>query len=128
MSRRVLIVEDATFVSEIIKSHLLQAEYDVIGVARDGLNAIELAELHQPDLIIMDLILPYKNGVEVAKHLTVKFPKLKIIAISSLIDEKMKILAIDAGCIDFIDKPFTKDALLNSVNNVLNDSEDQTVA
>lgn len=112
MSLDVLIVDDAGFIREILGKVVHEAGHHVIGEARTGDEAIEIARKALPDLILMDLVLPGMNGLEAIKQIKDFLPEIKIAACSSIQDEHFQKKAFDAGCFIYISKPFKKEELL----------------
>lgn len=111
MGFKLVIVDDAAFIREAIKSLLAGSEIQCVGEAADGEEALRVIERCQPDVVILDLILPKKNGIEVAAELMRKKSKAQVIACSTEGQEGLMIQAIDAGCNNFLTKPFTAESL-----------------
>ena len=108
MSLKVLICDDAGFVREILTQVVSELGHHVVGEARDGVEVIKLAKKLSPDVILMDMILPLKNGAEAAKDIKVLFPKIVIVAVSTNDESFLKQKAKEAGCEGFLEKPFSK--------------------
>lgn len=105
---KVLIVEDSIVCAEIIK-HILESdkEIKVVGIARNGKEAIELVEILKPDLITMDIHMPEMNGLEATEYIMAYHPT-PIIVVSSSIHERdteLAFQAIAAGALDVLEKP-----------------------
>lgn len=105
---RVLLCDDAGFVREILSQAVRELGHEVIGEARDGFEVIDRAVQLKPDVILMDLVLPLKNGAEAAMDIRRMLPGIKIVAISTVDEEFLKRKALDTGCDAYISKPFTK--------------------
>ena len=72
---RVLVVDDSAFVRKVVKQMLLRSPFvEVVGTARDGQEALELAEQHEPDVITLDLIMPGMDGVEFLRRMMARRP------------------------------------------------------
>lgn len=112
---KVLIVDDSSFIILVCKQTLEKSGYEVVGEAYDGLEAVEKAQELKPDLIIMDIALPKKNGFEATEIILDFLPKTKILAVSAIDEEWVKEKAIQAGCFDFLAKPFETVQLLDAV-------------
>src|SRR5687767_2335631 len=97
----VLIADDAPFVREILRHILEKNGIEVIGEASDGEEAIRLAAQLSPAVILMDLVMPLRSGVEATKEILQTSPETRIIACSSLMHEGIISQAIEAGCCDF---------------------------
>ncbi|MBV9355336.1 MAG: response regulator transcription factor [Chloroflexi bacterium] len=114
---RVLIVDDEPLVREALESILITCGYQV-RIAADGASALRVAADEQPEVVLLDLVLPGLDGVAVCRHLR-STRKLQILVLSALTDESRKIEALDAGADDYINKPFSPDELLARVRSAL---------
>lgn len=106
MKVKVLIVDDSAFMRNALASMLSSdPEIEVIGKARDGLEAIELVEKLRPDIVTMDVEMPRMDGITALKHIMEKNP-VPVIMVSSLTVEGAKVTldALDLGAVDFIPK------------------------
>ncbi|MFN3328865.1 MAG: chemotaxis response regulator protein-glutamate methylesterase, partial [Fervidobacterium pennivorans] len=104
---KVMIVDDSPFMRMILKD-VIDKEIDmqVVGVARDGMEAVELAIKLKPDVITMDVEMPKLNGIEALKEIMKRAPT-RIIMVSSLTEEgaEITLLALELGAVDFVTKP-----------------------
>ncbi|MFC0274088.1 response regulator [Metabacillus herbersteinensis] len=116
---RILIVDDAKFMRITLTNILMKADYEVVGEAENGLEAISLFRDLQPDLVTMDITMPEKNGVEALKEIKLEFPHAKIIMCSAMGQQKMVVEAIEAGAKDFIVKPFDENRVIEAITRVL---------
>lgn len=117
MGIKLVIVDDAPFMREAIRSILQNSEIDLVGEAADGDEAILLANHLQPDVILMDMVLPKKNGIEATRKILEKNPKIKVIACSTESQENLLMQALEAGCCSFLTKPFKRDELINIIRS-----------
>ena len=112
---KILIVDDSSFVNLVCRQALERSGYQVVGEAFDGVAAVELANELQPEVILMDIALPKKNGLEATTEILTSHPQIKIIAMSALdeiwVNEKTK----EVGCVSFLAKPFTSVDLIKFV-------------
>ncbi len=120
MGNRILVVDDAAFVREVLIQILQKHGFEVCGEAQNGKEAVELAQSKNPDLILMDIVMPVKSGIQAAAEILQVNPKAKIIACSTEGSESMVARAIDAGCLDFVVKPFQINELVATIKKVLN--------
>ncbi len=119
MTLKCLIVEDSPFMLEIYRYSLVNhPTIEVVAEACDGEEALILIAEIKPDLLILDLILPLKNGIDVLKEMTAISPHTKTIVISSLEDEATILKAKALGAIQYLTKPFTKLQLLNAIDEI----------
>lgn len=106
----VLIVEDDAQIARALAVNLKARRYDV-KLAKDGATALVLAANHHPDAVLLDLGLPDMDGVAVISGLR-GWSNVPILVVSARHDGAQKILALDAGADDYVDKPFAMDELL----------------
>ncbi len=111
-----MVVDDAPFILEIIRHTLKNTNYQIIGEALSGVEAVELALNIRPEVILMDIIMPQKSGIDAAKEILKSLPNTKIIAFSTADQESMVMLALEAGCCDYIVKPFKAEQLLKTLD------------
>ncbi len=108
---RILIVEDEPKVASFIKKGLQEEGY-AVDVAADGLEGLSMLEMNVYDAMILDLMLPKKNGIEVMREIRAKkmnVPVLMLTARDTLAD---KVMGLDAGADDYLTKPFAFQELL----------------
>ena len=119
MELKCLIIEDASFMREIYR-HALAASPGIVivGEATDGEEAIRLLSELKPDIMLLDLVLPVKSGLDILRELSLVSPKTKAIVISSIEDEKTIMKAKALGVISYIKKPFTKSDILAAFDEV----------
>jgi DNA-binding NarL/FixJ family response regulator len=114
-----LIIEDASFMREIYHFSLRNITgIEIVGEACDGEEALRLLAELKPDIMLLDLVLPLKSGLDVLKEVSLVSPKTKAIVVSSIEDEKIIAKAKALGVITYIKKPFTKSDLLNAIQEV----------
>jgi two-component system response regulator VicR len=106
MTNKILIIEDDKIIKNIIE-FLLKKEGYLIEFAEDGLIGMEKISTFLPDLIITDIMLPYKSGLEITSYTKANFPHIPVIIISSLGKEDLTVIdAFKLGADDLIAKPF----------------------
>lgn len=113
MRRKILIVDDEKAISDIIKFNLLKDGYDV-EVAEDGDEALKKVYLVQPDLILLDVMLPKLDGFQVCRKIRESF-NTPIIMLTAKEEEVDKVLGLELGADDYITKPFGMRELLARV-------------
>ena len=102
--KRVLVIEDEVSISDIIRFNLTKEGYDVI-TAYDGRDGLEKALSQSPDLILLDIMLPYMDGFEVCRRVREK-SSVPIIMLTAKEEEVDKVLGLELGADDYITKPF----------------------
>ena len=114
MARTVLIVDDEKSIVDILKFNLEKSEYRTI-CAYDGREGLSLAKETNPDLILLDVMLPYIDGFEVCKTLRSEGINIPIIMITAREEETDKVFGLELGADDYITKPFSIRELLARV-------------
>ena len=115
---KILIVDDAPFIRDGLRRILTKAGYQVVGEADDGEKAVQMAWETKPDLVIMDIVMPLKSGVQATKEILMKNPKVKIIACSTVDQATMLMRIMEAGAKEFINKPFNADDVVCIIEKV----------
>ncbi|MGC4376127.1 response regulator transcription factor [Fictibacillus sp. Mic-4] len=118
MSQKIMVVEDEQSIATLLKFNLEQAGFEVI-TASDGKEGLSLAEMEKPDLIILDLMLPEMDGMEVCKQLRQKHIFVPILMLTAKDDELDKILGLELGADDYMTKPFSPREVLARVKAIL---------
>ena len=118
--QRILIVEDEAALSEMIKIRLEKNGYEVIS-AFDGVQALEMARQQNPNLIILDLMIPKIDGYKVCRMLKFdeKYKKIPIIMFTARTQESDKQLGEQVGADAYIIKPFDPEVLLSKIKELL---------
>ncbi|MBP2078638.1 response regulator YycF [Oceanobacillus polygoni] len=113
MAQKILVVDDEQPIADILKFNLEKEGYQVV-IANDGDTAIELAESENPDLMLLDIMLPNKDGNEVLREVrkTQTMPVIMLTAKDSEID---KVLGLELGADDYVTKPFSNRELIARV-------------
>jgi two-component system chemotaxis response regulator CheY len=112
---KLLVVDDAPFVREIVRHSLRATNIEIIGEAEDGQEAVALALRLRPDVILMDIVLPLKNGIDAAKEIISLIANQKVVAFSTNDTESIVMKALEAGCVSFLPKPFQRDQLILAI-------------
>lgn len=115
-----LVVDDAIFMRTVLKKMLTESEFNVIGEAGNGLQAIEMAKELQPDIVTLDITMPEMDGIEAIDKILEVSPNTKIIMCSAMGQHSKVVEAIKKGAKDFIVKPFEKTRVLQAIYNVMN--------
>lgn len=115
--KKILIADDEPDILEIIQYNLRNEGYEVV-TAKNGNEAIEMAKKFQPDLIILDIMMPGKNGIEVCNILRLQpaFNDTLIIFLTALSDEGSEVKGLETGADDYLTKPVSPKVLVSKVN------------
>ena len=118
MKTRILIVEDEPAMVAGLRDNFEYEGYDVIS-ANDGIAGLERALADQPDLVVLDVMMPRMSGLDVCKHLKAKRPALPIIMLTARGQEIDKVVGLELGADDYVTKPFSIRELMARVKAVL---------
>ncbi|MBD8068944.1 response regulator transcription factor [Bacillus sp. PS06] len=118
MNKKVLVVDDEQSIVTLLQYNLKQAGYDVL-TAMDGGEGLEKAVNEQPDLIILDLMLPTMDGIEVCKELRQRKIATPILMLTARDDEFDKVLGLELGADDYLTKPFSPREVVARVKAIL---------
>ncbi len=119
MDKKILLVDDAAFMRMLIKNTLTKNGYTNILEAADGAIACEVYASEKPDLVIMDITMPNKMGIDALKDIKESDPAAKVIMCSAMGQELIVVDALKFGALDFIVKPFKADRILQTVKKFL---------
>ena len=114
---RILVVDDEPNIVELVKYNLAQEGYEVV-VAYDGHDAIEKARTVGPDLVVLDLMLPYVDGLEVCRALR-RESSVPILMLTAKDTEQDRVLGLELGADDYVTKPFSPRELVARVRAIL---------
>jgi DNA-binding NarL/FixJ family response regulator len=119
MSIRILLAEDHVMVRQGLRVLLEQAGMIVIGEASNGLEALRLAEVHQPEVAIMDIAMPRLNGLETARRLREVVPQTRIIVVTMHAEEPYVLEALQAGAVGYVLKTQTAADIMQAIHAAL---------
>ncbi|MDQ4148902.1 MAG: response regulator transcription factor [Actinomycetota bacterium] len=123
MATRVLLIEDDTRIQEIVERGLSPRGF-VVTSASDGHTGVELATKLAIDVVLLDLMLPGKHGLDVLSEIRAVKPRLPVIALTALDDTGSKVGGLEAGADDYVTKPFAIEELAARIRARLRNSED----
>ena len=124
MSQRILIVDDAAFMREMLRDILTEEGYEIVAEAADGDEAISAYNDHHPDLVMLDIVMPRKSGLEALREIVTSDPSANVVMCSALGQESLVMEALDAGAKDFVVKPFKPERALEVMRKVLSKDGD----
>ncbi len=117
MAHKILVVDDEPHIVELVKYNLHQEGYDVV-TAHDGTQALERAQAERPDLVILDIMLPYTDGLEVCRQLR-RASSVPIIMLTAKDGELERVVGLELGADDYVTKPFSPRELVARVRAIL---------
>ena len=115
MGIKLVIVDDAPFIREVVLGVIAGSEIECIGEAADGEAAVRIVLERKPDVVLMDLVLPVKSGIEAVEEILSVASGVRIVACSTMNQEAMVLKALSVGCCDYISKPFEAKRLLQVI-------------
>ncbi len=116
---RVLIIDDHTIVRRGIKALLAETdEIEVIGEAENGLEGIQLSKQLEPDVILMDLLMPKMDGIEATRQVTAQQPHMRVLVLTSFVGDEKIFPAIKAGALGYLLKDSEPAELIRSIYKV----------
>jgi two-component system chemotaxis response regulator CheY len=116
---RILVADDASFMRQIIRDILESEGHEIVAEASDGIQAVEEWKKHRPDLVTMDIVMPRRSGIDAVRAIAAVDASARIVMCSALGQETLVAEALQAGAADFIVKPFKPDAVLATLQRVL---------
>lgn len=117
---RLMIVDD----SNVIRSRIARVagadrlNAQIVGLARNGVEAVRLCAQHQPDLVTLDLTMPEMDGIDCVEELVRIKPDIRVLVVSALSDKATALEAIKRGANGFLFKPFTDDQLVHALKEL----------
>ncbi len=121
--QHILIVEDEVKLAKVLSDYLQNAGYDV-SCLHEGLAVVDWVKQNSPDAVILDLMLPGKDGMEICKELRI-FTNTPILMVTARVDEIDRLLGLEIGADDYICKPFSPREVVARVKAVLRRSQNQ---
>lgn len=116
---RVLICDDSVLIRKKLRSTLEKCKCEEIYEAENGNVAVEIAREKNPDLILMDIVMPEKDGIEALEEIVSFNPQAKVVMASSAGTKDHLKKALEKGAYDFIQKPISLEAITNLIEKIL---------
>lgn len=117
--KRILIVDDAAFMRMMIRDILTKNDFDVVGEATNGDEAVTKYTELKPDLVTLDITMPGMDGVSVLKKIREHDPAARVVMCSAMGQQAMVVEAIQNGARDFINKPFHPQKVVDTLRRAL---------
>lgn len=116
---KILIADDSDAIRLVLNDILLIGKHEVVAEACDGAEAVDFYRQHNPQILLLDLAMPKKDGLTVVKELIEYDPNAKIILITASDDQKIISQCLEHGAISHIAKPFDFNAVLKTITTIL---------
>ncbi len=115
----VMIVDDHSIMRAGLEAVLRdESQFEVVGHAKDGVEAVEVAISKRPDVIIMDILMPNKDGIEACREILEQLPETRVLILTASNDEDLLVQAVAAGATGYLQKYTDKDQLLSTIREV----------
>jgi len=115
---KIMVVDDSSIIRKIIERGVTDKNYQLVGTASNGLEAIDIFKQTLPDIVTLDITMPEMNGLVVLEHLLAIKADVQVIVISALSDKGTAIEAIKKGAKSFIPKPFTTEQVQKTIEKL----------
>ncbi|MDR3120564.1 MAG: response regulator [Clostridiales bacterium] len=119
MGKKILIVDDATFMRMMIRDILVANGYEIAGEAENGIQAVSMFKRTAPDLVLMDITMPEMDGIRAVKEIMKADQTARIVMVSAMGQQAMVIQSIQSGALDFVVKPFQPDRVVDAIDKAL---------
>jgi two-component system, chemotaxis family, chemotaxis protein CheY len=119
----ILIVDDASFMRNSLRYVVENAGHTVVGMAKEGQEALELYRKYKPDVVTLDVLMTGMDGFSTLKAITKEDPKAKVIMVTALGNEDKQEEAYEIGAAGYIRKPFKPTEIANEINKVLDSNK-----
>ena len=117
---KILLCDDQAVIRDGLEMLLtLEKDFQVVGTAQDGAEAVELAAQKQPDLILMDLKMPGTNGIEATRQIRARFPEMKILVLTTYDDDEWVFDAIRAGASGYLLKDTPRQKIIEAIRGTM---------
>jgi two-component system chemotaxis response regulator CheY len=120
---KVLIVDDAPIMRRHLRAILTEIGHTIVAEAANGAQAFFEYQKHLPDLVTLDITMPYMNGVDALKKIMGEYPNARVVIVSCANNNKIILEAIQCGAENYVLKPFTVEKVIGVINQVLRVNE-----
>jgi len=117
-SQKILVVDDSSTVHKLMKKYLEAEGFQICGYAKNGKEAVELFQEHRPHITFMDITMPVMDGISALQEMRKVDPDASIVMLSAMGDEELIQQAKEIGATIYLQKPFNKDKLVDTINKI----------
>ncbi|WP_436923749.1 chemotaxis protein CheY [Halosimplex amylolyticum] len=114
----VLIADDSEFMRNLLRE-ILEEDHNIVGEVENGVEAVETYKEHDPDLVMMDIVMPIRDGIEATDEIKNTNPDANVIMCTSVGQEEKMKEAVRAGADGYITKPFQKPSVMEAIEDVV---------
>jgi two-component system, chemotaxis family, chemotaxis protein CheY len=119
-TKSVLIVDDSPVMRNMLAKFFTDNHFNVVGMAEDGEQAIELFQKLNPDIMTLDIIMPKMRGTEVLETIMSRYPEATVVMASSVSDARTVMKCLKIGAKQYILKPYDENKVMNAIKKALN--------
>lgn len=119
----VLVVDDSSFMLDLISTFLEGSRFQLAGTAKDGKEALKKYEELKPGIVLLDIVMPGESGTETLERILNLDPQARVVMVSSLGTEDAVIECLKKGAKTFLQKPFEPDGLVSVLENTLKEEK-----
>ncbi|HXU34695.1 MAG TPA: response regulator transcription factor [Thermoanaerobaculia bacterium] len=122
MSVRILLADDHAILLDGLRALLeKEPDFEVIGVVRDGREAVEKAHAEQPDVVVMDISMPGLNGIDATRQITAKRPETKVLCLSAHAEPRFVEAMLEANASGYLLKDYSHESLVRAIRHIIAD-------
>ena len=114
----VLIADDSEFMRNLLRE-ILEEDHNIVNEVENGVEAVEVFHEHEPDLVMMDIVMPIRDGIEATDEIKNTAPDANVIMCTSVGQEEKMKEAVKAGADGYITKPFQKPSVMEAIQDVV---------
>jgi len=114
----VLIADDSEFMRNLLRE-ILEEDHQIVGEVENGVEAVEAYNENEPDLVMMDIVMPIRDGIEATDEIKSANPEANVIMCTSVGQEEKMKEAVKAGADGYITKPFQKPSVMEAIEDVV---------
>jgi len=115
---RVLVADDDPLARRIVREQLEAEGFSIVGEARDGEEAVTMALRLAPDVVVMDLLMPRRDGIAATQQIVATAPQISVVVLSLSDDQELGLLALRAGAVGFLEKDISMTALVRVIRGI----------
>ncbi|NLX84823.1 MAG: response regulator [Synergistaceae bacterium] len=123
MKAKILIADDSAYARSILKDLLQRNEYEVVGEAENGKEALVLYEKLKPDLVMMDIMMPEMSGIQALREIREQYPEAVVVMGAAMGQQNLVVDAIKSGAAEFFIKPVQAEKVVEAIEKALYQSQ-----